>query len=217
MAKRKDNYWICKTCNKVCLTRRELQEHYKENSTHRLNRDKPHFLLKCKYCGLEKNTTKEGMTLHEKCCKLNPNKRNHNWFGKHHSEYTKQLLSECMKKAHKEGRAGKFPSRKNREHSYPEKWIIKILKNELNMEENIDYETEKYFYGQFLDFAWNEQKKCIEIDGDQHERFPERKLKDKEKEKNLEQDGWKLLRIKWKDVCNDTQFWVQKIIDFINN
>ena len=213
--KKKEYIWICKTCNQIFKTRRELQAHYKENPKHRQQIEKPHYKLCCKFCGIERETTKEGMTLHEKCCKNNPNRQNSNWFGKHHSEKTKKLLSESMKKAHKEGRAGSFPTRKNKEHSYPEKWLIKILKNELNMIENVDYETEKYFYGQFLDFAWPEKKICIEMDGEQHERWVERQIKDKEKEKNLEQDGWKLLRIKWKDIYNNTQYWIQQILLFI--
>ena len=215
--KQKEYVWICKTCNQTFKTRKKLQEHYKENPKHRQQISKPHFLLHCKFCGLEKETTKEGMTIHEKYCKANPNRLLGTWQGKHHSNKTKELLSKKMKLAHKEKRAGTFPSRKNKEHSYPEKWVIKILKNELNQIENIDYETEKYFYGQFLDFGWNDKKKCIEIDGDQHDRFPERKIKDLEKEENLKKDNWKLLRIKWKDVCNNTQYWVQRIIEFISN
>ena len=85
------------------------------------------------------------------------------------------------------------------------------------MLENIDYETEKYFYGQFLDFAWNDQKKCIEIDGQQHDRFQRRKYNDKRKDANLKINNWKLLRIKWKDIYNNPQFWITKIINFLKD
>ena len=51
-----------------------------------------------------------------------------------------------MKKAHLEGRADSFPSRKNCEHSYPEKWLIGVLERELGLIENKDYETEYYFH-----------------------------------------------------------------------
>lgn len=217
MIKRKEYLWICKTCGETFKTRKKLQEHYKQNPNHRLQINKPHYLLHCKFCGLEKQTTKEGMSIHEKYCKLNPNKQIAPWKNKKHTEESKKKLSEAMKLAHKEHRAGTFPTRKGKAHSYPECWLIKILKNELGMIENVDYETEKYFHGQFLDFAWPLTKKCIEIDGEQHDRFIERKLKDKQKEHNLKQENWKLLRIKWKDVYNDTQCWVEQILKFLYN
>ena len=120
-----------------------------------------------------------------------------------------------MKKAHLEGRAGSFPSRKNCEYSYPEKWLIGVLERELGLIENKDYETEYYFHKQFLDFAFPERKLCIEVDGEQHERFEDRKLMDTKKEENLKAEHWKLLRLKWSNVCNDTQFYVQQILDFL--
>lgn len=46
-------------------------------------------LRKCKYCGLEKETTGFGMTYHENRCKLNPNKKDHNWTNRSHSIETK--------------------------------------------------------------------------------------------------------------------------------
>lgn len=42
-------------------------------------------LLKCKYCGLEKETTGFGMSFHENRCKDNPNRVKHNWINKQHS------------------------------------------------------------------------------------------------------------------------------------
>ena len=217
MINKKEYIWICKICGQTFKTRRQLQAHYKENPSHRRYITKPHYNLQCRFCGLSKKTTREGMTLHEKHCMCNPNRVPGNWYKKQHSTAVKKLISEKMKIAHAEKRAGTFPSRKNREHSYPEKWLIKVLKNELNMSENIDYETEKYFCGQFLDFAWNNQKKCIEIDGQQHDRFQKRKDNDKRKDNNLKMHGWKLLRIKWKDVCNNTQFWINEIINFLKD
>ena len=131
------------------------------------------------------------------------------------AQEAKKKISDSMKKAHLEGRAGSFPSRKNCEHSYPEKWLIGVLERELGLIENKDYETEYYFHKQFLDFAFPERKLCIEVDGEQHERFEDRKLMDAKKEENLKAEHWKLLRLKWSNVCNDTQFYVQQILDFL--
>lgn len=41
-------------------------------------------LLKCKYCGLERDTTNFGMSYHQNRCKENPNRILHSWVGKHH-------------------------------------------------------------------------------------------------------------------------------------
>lgn len=125
----------------------------------------------------------------------------------------KNHISISMKKAHSEGRAGTFPRRNKK--SYPEKWFIKMLKNEFNLIENIDYKTEYYFYKQFLDFAWPERKLCIEIDGCQHKRFEDIKIKDKRKEENLKKENWKLLRLDWKYIYNNTQQSIEKVKNFL--
>ena len=51
-----------------------------------------------------------------------------------------------------------------------------------------DYEREYPFIRFALDFAWVHKKKVIEIDGEQHERFEEYKLRDKEKDRLC--DAW---------------------------
>lgn len=60
------------------------------------------------------------------------------------------------------------------------------------------------------------KKKVIEIDGDQHERFEEYKLRDKEKDKLLVENGWQVLRIKWKDMMKDSKYWIKTAKDFID-
>ncbi len=87
----------------------------------------------------------------------------------------------------------------NHEHSYPEKWLIKVLDNEFGMKENIDYRTEMPFGKYALDFAWECKKFAIEIDGEQHERFEIYKERDKKKDELLKENSWSLLRIKWKE------------------
>lgn len=172
----------------------------------------PNCVCSCSFCN-RVFSRKSAKTLHEKSCRKNPN-----WIKGHTtilSEEAKKKISDSMKKAHLEGRAGSFPSRKNCEHSYPEKWLIGVLERELGLIENKDYETEYYFHKQFLDFAFPERKLCIEVDGEQHERFEDRKLMDAKKEENLKAEHWKLLRLKWSNVCNDTQFYVQQILDFL--
>ena len=117
-----------------------------------------------------------------------------------------------MKKAHKEGRAHNIgESRWNNEHSYPEKWLIKVLENEFGMKEHLNYKTEMPFGKFSLDFAWPDKKFCIEIDGEQHERFEEYKLRDIKKDELLKEKNWEVFRIKWKECFNNPKFFIELI------
>lgn len=137
--------------------------------------------------------------------------------GKSVSEETKKKISESMKRAQKEGRAYNIgQSRWNNEHSRPEKWLIKVLKNDFNQIENIDYKTEMPFYRYALDFAWPEKRLCIEIDGKQHLYDEKQIIRDKEKDRLLKENGWKELRIKWGYIVKNTQEAIKLITDFIN-
>ena len=60
------------------------------------------------------------------------------------------------------------------------------------------------------------KKKVIEIDGDQHERFEEYKLRDKEKDRLLIENGWQVLQIKWKDMMKDSKYWIKTSKDVID-
>jgi very-short-patch-repair endonuclease len=139
-------------------------------------------------------------------CKKNPRKL---------SEETKNKLSEAMKKAHSEGRAWNIgKSRWNNEPSYPEKFFKEVISNEFT---DKNYETELPFHRFSLDFAWVHKKRVIEIDGSQHERFEEYKKRDERKDQLLKEDGWEVLRIKWKDIFHDTKTWIKHAKDFIDN
>lgn len=136
------------------------------------------------------------------------------WKGKHLNNEFKEKLSNSLKKAHKEGRAWNIgKSRWNNKPSYPEKFFMKVIKNEF---EDKNYERE-YPVGIYsLDFAWVEKKKVIEIDGEQHERFKEYKERDKRKDEFLKNKGWKILRISWKDMSNNTKEKIKECKEFIN-
>lgn len=109
-----------------------------------------------------------------------------------------------MKLAHKEGRAHNIGEcRHNNEPSYPEKWFMRVIENEFS---NKNYIREFPFYRYSLDFAWPDLKICIEIDGEQHERFEEYKERDIKKDELLKQEGWKELRISWKECCKNPKY-----------
>lgn len=132
----------------------------------------------CKYCG-QKYNRKCSHTYHEKRCYKNPDRI----IVKGHplSEEAKKKISDIMKQRHKEGKAHNIgESRWNNEPSYPEKWFMEMLKNELDFELNIDYKKEVPFHKFSLDFLFAD-KKVIEIDGQQHETNKEQQEEIKKK------------------------------------
>ena len=90
-----------------------------------------------------------------------------------------------------------------------------MLHTELNLVEHVDYKTELPFGKYSLDFAWPEAKRCIEIDGEQHERFDDYKKRDAEKDRLLHDAGWQVLRIKWKDCFHNPQQYIEQVKKFI--
>lgn len=159
--------------------------------------------------GLTKETNPTVKLMAEKTAKSIKGKPGHP-----HSEKSKKEISKKMKKAHAEGRAWNIgKSRWNNEPSYPEKFFKRVIANEI---EDKNYIPE-YPCGIYsIDFAWPERKLAFEIDGDQHQRFEEYKLRDQRKDLYLQKEGWKILRLVWKDVCNNTKGEIQKLKLFIN-
>ena len=131
------------------------------------------------------------------------------------SDEHRKAVSEGMKKAHSEGRAWNIgKSRWNNKPSYPETFFIKVIENEF---EDKNYVREFPFGRYSLDFAWPAKKICIEIDGDQHQRFIEYKQRDEKKDNLLKENDWKVLRISWKEMCNNTKYWIEISKNFVNN
>ena len=81
---------------------------------------------------------------------------------------------------------------RNKEPSYAEKYFIEVLNNE-----RIKFIMEKYVAGFFIDFAIEEKRIALEIDGSQHFLHGERVDSDKRKDAVLTENGWKVFRIKW--------------------
>ena len=134
--------------------------------------------------------------------------------GKPHTEETKRKISESMKIAHSLGIAHNIgQSRWNNEPSYPEKFFIDVISNEFG---DKNYQREFPFHRFSLDFVWLDKKRVIEIDGEQHEKFEEQKLRDAEKDKLLSLEGYALLRIRWKDLYENPKHWIQIAKDFID-
>ena len=90
---------------------------------------------------------------------------------------------------------------------------MEVIKNEFSDKQ---YRRELPFHRFSLDFAWLHKKKVIEIDGQQHDRFPEQQSRDKEKDALLLKEDWQILRISWKLMYADTKKWIAIAKDFID-
>lgn len=119
-----------------------------------------------------------------------------------------------MKKAHAEGKAWNIgQSRWNNEPSYPEAFFMEVIENEFEDKEYI----REYPFGIYsLDFAWEHKKRCIEIDGEQHQRFEDYQERDKRKDKVIKENNWECLRIVWKEFYKDTKYWIKITKEFID-
>jgi len=129
------------------------------------------------------------------------------------TDKAKQNISAAMKLAHKERRAWNIgKSRWNNEQSFPEKFFEKVINNEFN---DKNYETEYPIEIYSFDFAWPLKKKAIEIDGQQHQRFEEYKLRDEKKNEIAKQQGWTILRLVWREVFKNPKHWIKIANEFV--
>jgi very-short-patch-repair endonuclease len=101
-----------------------------------------------------------------------------------------------------------WKSRKGKKPSYPEQFFMEVLKNN-----GIQYEYELPCGKYFIDFAIKSANIALEIDGKQHD-YEDRKIKDLEKDKYLVDNGWKVYRIKWKSINNESgKIYIKEQID----
>lgn len=206
--KAKEGGWKCPYCGEVFRTRREKQEHVKQMHPERIG------------IGWNKGLTKESNASIAKGANTYKNKYETGelkswWQGKHHDESTREKISAGMKKAHAESRAHNIgQSRWNNEPSWPEQWFMEVIKNNFNDQNYI----REYPFGRFsLDFAWPHKRRCIEIDGEQHQRFDDVKKRDAAKNELLTENDWSVLRLQWKDVYNNPKDFIKLAKKFIDD
>lgn len=108
--------------------------------------------------------------------------------------------------------------------SYPEKFFIDVLKqNKIKFEHN--YSVSKKVlglndcYNYFLDFYIEDKKIDLEIDGKQHETRIEH---DKKRDEVLNENGYCVYRIKWKNINNEIgkkyiKNEIEQFIEFYKN
>lgn len=203
----------CDFCGNEYLDRLDYLVHYSSHRRRSREGKKTRSVMtECKFCGKGfDNPLKLGG--HTSSCSMNPNKnRRSEKLSKSNSsrkwaDESKEKIRESMKKAHIEGRAWNIGrSRWNNRKSYPEEFFTKVIENEF-LDKNFHPEYPVGIYS--LDFAWVHKKRCIEIDGEQHERYLEYRERDSRKDKYLKDNGWEILRIKWKDMYSETKKWIE--------
>jgi very-short-patch-repair endonuclease len=111
--------------------------------------------------------------------------------------------------------------------SYPEKFFIKVLKNNGIYEKcEVNYKVKKSELGMdctscyFLDFFFEEKKIDLEIDGQQH-KIEKRKASDNLRDEYLTKNGIKVYRIEWRDIRSENgkeyiKKEIEKFLDFYN-
>lgn len=217
MRTRKDSKvggWDCK-CGLNFRTRKLLQEHKKLcNVNKELKPDRSYLHQKdkfiCRYCNKQLYTSKSGFASHEKYCINNPQRLEN--IEKVYTNELRNRISEQRKSYIKAHNGIWWNSRSNCKRSYAEEWVLKILRNDVKDQNFI----EEFHLGKwFMDFAWPNKKIYLEVDGEQHN-WNERKKSDQEKDDFYKSLGWKVLRLPWKYVCNNTAEAIKNIIDFVD-
>lgn len=205
--------YSCKKCYRKFITKQSAGSHYWRSHTEKGRNHTPG--LDCSNEPWNKGLTKETsgiVKLASEKAKMTLDKKGR--VGCVHTKEFKENLSKIMKERHKLGLAWNIGmSRWNNKPSYPETFFMKVIENEFVDKE---YKREMPFDRYSLDFAWGHKKKVIEIDGQQHERFEEQKLRDVNKDILLAAAGWQVLRIKWKDIFNDSEKFIKIAKDFID-
>lgn len=198
--------WICDQCGEEFKSRALLYNHKRE----------VHGSKRCWNKGLTKDTDPriaKGVETLKK--HISEGLVKNCWEGKHLPDEIRKKISASMKKAHAEGRAHNIGEcRWNNEPSWPEKWFMQVIENEFT---DKNYVRERPFHRFSLDFAWEHKKKCIEIDGKQHEVLPGYKERDLRKDKALADEGWQVLRLPWSDVFKEPKKYIHLAKQFIDD
>lgn len=131
-----------------------------------------------------------------------------------HTQETKDNLSKIMTERHANGTAYTLGhNEKLKKRSYPEQWFESVINDRI---QNKRFESQYRFGRYCLDFAWITEKKCVEVDGETHYRFQSEIDKDIKRDQWIEEQGWSIIRFRWKDVISDKEKYISDLKKFID-
>lgn len=180
--------WKCPYCGEHCASRKLLSLHKEENHKDILEKQNGGWNK-----GLTKETNasiKKGVETYRE--RVKSGEIIPSFKGRKHSEDVKRRLSENKRQYYKDN-PDKIPFRVwhySKGESYPEKYFREWLEKE-----GIPFQKEYAFGLYSLDFLIGNIN--LEIDGDQHYRTQKAIDKDLRRNKELEDNGFKVIRIRW--------------------
>lgn len=99
--------------------------------------------------------------------------------------------------------------------SFPEKiFQEKLIEMKLNEKHLII--RERSFFPYFIDFAFENEKIAIEIDGSQHNE-PKRIESDYKKDNFLIKNNWRVIRFNAKEIINNLNLCIEKLLTFLKS
>jgi len=207
----------CHFCNKNFKNIRSLSAHLSNNHKYKngileyMKLYEDFEIPKCKYCD-KKAKYKNGLFFRKTCGSKNCISKENS--SHKHSVESKKLMREkrlMYLKEHPENSAW----RKRNLPSYSEKCFENACIKH-NLFSIFEIEREKCFFPYYVDFAFNNVKVVIEIDGSQH-LLEERKLLDIKKEKVIIEQGWRIFRITANEIKFNSDECIQNLLNFIGN
>jgi very-short-patch-repair endonuclease len=102
---------------------------------------------------------------------------------------------------------------RQRNLSYPEKRFQDKIKD-LNLDNKHLIIRERSVFPYFIDFAFENEKVAVEIDGSQHE-LEQRKSSDEQKDQLLISQGWRVYRVSAKAVNEDIDNVMLEVLDYL--
>lgn len=209
--------FICKFCGRECKNDNSLRNHERLCKLNPNRQISPFVNFNKECTDGKRNVWNKGLTKDTdsrvKQQSITLSNRVSPFKGKHHSVESKQKLSMKMKQYLLDN-PEKVPYKLNHhsKQSYPEKYFREVFDNDDLLKNAIsEYRVKLYS----LDFAFPDIKFYIEIDGEQH--YTDSRIFEHDKKRNLELEemGWKSIRIRWSEYNKKSLEEKQEIIKYI--
>lgn len=211
----KNKIYICKICNIECSSLRSFCSHTKNHHALKIIEYMVKYegfeVPKCPYCKKNKKY-KSGLSFRKTCCSSQCLSKQSSML-KHSDETKDKIRKKRLKylKNHPENTAWRL----GRNPSYPEKIFIDALES-YGWYSRFEIIREKCFFPYYADFAFENVKVVVEIDGSQHlEQHAQEK--DKKKDELIKSLGWRVFRVPANIVQDNVQNVLSELESFIGD